>query len=95
MAETSFIQVLVSGDTPEDPDVAYDLKLFEIPQSGKIDLEPIIQRLQGMILLQREKKHALKVPKSDNKEEEKAFSSSAFVRIQMNKELKERVKETL
>ena len=82
MAETSFIQVLVSGETSKDPDVAYDLRLFEVPESKKIDLEPIIQRLQGMILLQREKRNALKVPKFDNKEEEKAFSSSStFARI--------------
>jgi hypothetical protein len=83
---------LVSGKKPQEPDVAYDLRLFEIPQSQKIDLEPVIERLKGMMLLQKEKKLALKVPKSDNQEEEeKASASSVFARI----DLKERVNETL
>ena len=59
LAETSFIQVLVSNETPDEPDVAYDLNSFEIHSScffsaAYINLEPIIQRLKGMILLQRE-----------------------------------------
>ena len=51
---------MVSGESPGEPDVAYDLKLFEIPYccsfdaAVKINLEPIIQRLKGMILLRRE-----------------------------------------
>ena len=79
LAKTSFIQALVSGESPGEPDVAYDLKLFEIPWNSfftpavRVNLEPIIQRLKGMILLQRENKHSKNY----------------------NKKLKEKVKETL
>ena len=54
-------------------------------------MEPVIKRLKGMMLLQKEKKLALKVPKSDNNEEEKASASSVFARI----DFKERVNEAL
>jgi hypothetical protein len=57
------IKVLVYGESTEETDVIYDLRQFEVPESRRIDLDPIIQRMHGMILVQDEVAKQVRFPK--------------------------------
>jgi len=61
--------MVVVEDSDGESDVAYDLRSFVDPVTNRINLEPVIDRLQGVVLLKRKPEEEDKIAEEDEQDE--------------------------
>ena len=68
LAKECFFMVVVE-DSDGESDVAYDLRSFVDPVTNRINLEPVIDRLQGVVLLKRKPEEQERISEEDEQDE--------------------------